>query len=288
MTKHKKVALLSMDVEDWYHLDYIEKKPSQLSMLDGFDHFISFVDEHNIPTTLFILTDLLPKLNSKLKNAMNNGHELALHGTSHKRPLEMTLSEFKNDCRKAINVFNENLSKIPLGYRAACFSLDRQRLDILKNNFHLSYDSSRMDFDLHPLYGSLNMNGFKRLTKCVYVKEKFSEFELPSIKFFGRTLPISGGGYLRILPWFIMSFLIKRYIRKNSFFSIYIHPFEMSVKKPPSINGIGILNTFRFKYNINKVPTKMKKLVSLLKKEGFEFMTHNQAQNYYHSINKKL
>ena len=67
MTKHKKVALLSMDVEDWYHLDYIEKKPSQLSMLDGFDHFISFVDEHNIPTTLFILTDLLPKLNSKLK-----------------------------------------------------------------------------------------------------------------------------------------------------------------------------------------------------------------------------
>ncbi len=288
MTKHKKVALLSMDVEDWYHLDYIKKKPSQLSMLDGFDHFISFVDEHNIPTTLFILTDLLPKLNSKLKNAMNNGHELALHGTSHKRPLKMTLSEFKNDCRKAINVFNENLSKIPLGYRAACFSLDRQRLDILKNNFHLSYDSSRMDFDLHPLYGSLNMNGFKRLTKCVYVKEEFSEFELPSIKFFGGALPISGGGYLRILPWFIMSFLIKRYIRKNSFFSIYIHPYEMSVKKPPSINGIGILNTFRFKYNINKVPTKMKKLVSLLKKEGFEFMTHNQAQNYYHSINKKL
>ena len=38
----KKYAVLSMDIEDWYHLDYIKettKSDRQYSMLDGFDNF---------------------------------------------------------------------------------------------------------------------------------------------------------------------------------------------------------------------------------------------------------
>ena len=289
MAPIKKIALLSIDVEEWFHLDYIEDRSSSFTMLDGLDRFVEFADNQNIPTTLFTLTDLLPKLNDSFKAAVLGGHEIALHGTSHKRPLEMSLDEFEVDCHEAMKSFHENFGYAPLGYRASCFSLDRDRMDILKNTFDFSYDASRMDFDTHPLYGSLDMTGFTKLVDGVYVENRdgFVEFELPTVKFLGKSLPISGGGYLRIFPWFLISFLVRRFIKNNPFFSIYIHPFEMSSVKPPVVKELGFLNNFRFKYNIKSVPKKMQKLVKMLKREGYEFMTYSQAQRYYRSIGKK-
>ena len=278
-----------MDVEEWFHLDYIKNRSSSFTMLDGLDRFVEFADNENIPATLFALTDLLPKLSTSFKSAITNGHEIALHGTSHKRPLEMSLDEFEADCRKGMRSFQKNLGFVPCGYRASCFSLDRDRMDILKNKFDFFYDASRIDFDAHPLYGSMDMTGFTKLAEGVYVEnhDGFVEFELPTVKFLGKSLPISGGGYLRIFPWFFLSFLIRRYIKNNPFFSIYIHPFEMSSVKPLPVPELGFLNNLRFKYNIKSVPAKMEKLIKLLKQEGYEFMTYSQAQNYYRSIGRK-
>ena len=289
MASIKKIALVSIDVEEWFHLDYIKDRSSSFSMLDGLSRFVAFADNENIPTTLFTLTDLLPRLSDSFKSAATSGHEIALHGTSHKRPLEMSLDEFEVDCLKGIKNFQENLGFVPSGYRASCFSLDRDRMDILKNKFDFSYDASRMDFDAHPLYGSLDMTGFTKLIDGIYVENQdgFVEFELPTVKFLGKSLPISGGGYLRIFPWFLTSFLVRRFIKNNPFFSIYIHPFEMSSVKPPVVKELGFLNSFRFKYNIKSVPKKMQKLVKMLKHEDFEFMTYSQAQNYYRSLGRK-
>jgi len=285
----KKIALVSIDVEEWFHLDYIKNRSSSFTMLDGLDRFVAFADNENIPATFFTLTDLLPKLTNLFKSAVTSGHEIALHGTSHMRPLEMSLDEFDVDCHKGMKSFQEHLGFVPCGYRASCFSLDRDRMDILKNKFGFSYDASRMDFDAHPLYGSLDMTGFTQLVSGVYVENRnsFVEFELPTVKFFGKNLPISGGGYLRIFPWFVISYLIRRFIKNNSFFSIYIHPFEMSSVKPPIVKELGFLNNFRFKYNIKSVPKKMQKLVKMLKEEGYEFMTYSQAQSYYSSSKNK-
>ena len=38
----------------------------------------------------------------------------------------------------------------------------------------------------------------------VYTYKNFTEFELPTERFLNKNIPISGGGYLRILPWFLL------------------------------------------------------------------------------------
>ena len=46
-----KVAVFGLDLEDWYHLDYIHnhnKKTAQFSMLDGFDNYINIFNNYNI------------------------------------------------------------------------------------------------------------------------------------------------------------------------------------------------------------------------------------------------
>mgnify|MGYP003705983851 CR=1 FL=1 len=276
----KKIALLSIDVEDVGHLDYMKAKVDY-SMLDGLDCFLDLAKRNNVPSTLFTLSDLALKAKGELKRAVEEGHEIALHGTSHKRPLEMTLEEFEADCVKGLDEINKHLGLTPVGYRASCFSLDRERLDILMNHLGFNYDSSRINFDTHPLYGTINMDGFTQVSEFLYRRNGFFEFEMPTISFLGRCLPISGGGYLRIFPWWLLSFYIKKYIRKNNLFSIYIHPFELSSLSPPAVRELDIKTRFRFKYNIKSVPRKLDKLVNLLKEEGFEFMTCTQAREFY-------
>ena len=280
----KKIALLSMDVEDWYHLDYITQRESDFSMMDGLDCFLELARKHEVPTTLFTLTEPLNKVKDKLVLAAQSGHEISLHGTEHKRPLQMSLDEFENDCMEGIKVIKEELGLVPSGYRAACFSLDRDRLNILKDIIGVQYDSSRINFDSHPLYGTIDMSGFEKKSECHYAYGKFSEFEMPTVDIFGYKLPISGGGYLRIFPWWLMSFLIKQYVRKHNLFSIYIHPFEMSSETPPKLAELDFKTNFRFKHNIKSVPYKMEKLIELLKSEGYEFMTYKEAHEYFLSL----
>ena len=128
----KKIALLTMDVEEWYHLDYISQKQSHISMLDGLDKFLELADIYNVPTTLFTLTGIMSQVKHRLNQAAKSGHEIALHGTEHKRPLLMKLEEFEEDCLEGIRVIKEELGIAVDGYRASCFSLDRDRLNILK------------------------------------------------------------------------------------------------------------------------------------------------------------
>jgi len=277
----KKIALLSIDVEEWYHLDYITQRDSDLSMMDGLDCFLELARKYEVPTTLFTLTDLLKQVKDKLVLAAQSGHEIALHGTEHKRPLQMSLDEFENDCLEGLKAIKEELGIVAAGYRASCFSLDRDRLNILKDKIGMQYDSSRINFDSHPLYGSIDMSGFEQKSECLYAREKFTEFEMPTVDILGKKLPISGGGYLRIFPWWFVSFLIKRYLRKHDLFSIYIHPFEMSSGIPPKVAELDNKTNFRFKYNIKSVPSKMEKLIELLKSEGYEFMTYKKAHEYF-------
>ena len=146
----KKIALLSMDVEEWYHLDYITQRESDLSMMDGLDCFLELAGKYHVPTTLFMLTELLKQVKDKLILAAQSGHEISLHGTEHKRPLQMSLDEFENDCLEGLKAIKEELGIVPAGYRASCFSLDRDRLNILKDKIGMQYDSSRINFDSHP------------------------------------------------------------------------------------------------------------------------------------------
>ena len=84
-----------------------------------------------------------------------------------KRPLQMSLDEFENDCMEGIKVIKEFFH---LFYRAACFSLDRE-LNILKDIIGVQYDS-RIGFDSYPSMGQLICPVLKKI--CHYVYGKFS------------------------------------------------------------------------------------------------------------------
>ena len=75
---------------------------------------------------------------------------------THVRPMTLDIEEFRLDLHRSRAIMKEINGKRGLGYRAPCFSLDRERLDIVRDT-GFAYDASRIEFGSHPLYGSIDM-----------------------------------------------------------------------------------------------------------------------------------
>ncbi len=268
-------AVLSMDVEDWYHLDYFSGLAPERSssMLDGLDVYLSLLERHSIRTTFFVLSELAEHLCGTLRAMAAAGHEIASHGVAHKRPLKMTVDEFADDLRQSKAMLESVVQQPVEGFRAPCFSMDRTRLKEVRNAGY-TYDSSRIDFTGHPLYGSLDVVDFRAETPGHFVQQGFHEFEVSTLPVFGKRLPVSGGGYLRIAPWAIMRPLIQTYLQSSQLYVLYIHPFELSPRPLPAVAAkLSFSQRLRFGVGRAGVARKLERLVRLLKHDGFSFVT---------------
>ncbi len=271
--EQNKYAVLSMDIEDWYHLDYFQGKKcdKNFSMLDGFYNYLELLDTYNIKTTFFVLSELIDQIREPLLIASKSGHEIACHGKTHTRPLLLSVENFRNEIYEAKNELSDLIGKEVIGYRAPCYSIDKERYDVIKD-LGFKYSSSRMNIPGHPLYENLNIDNYLQPILGVYNINNFYEFELSTNKFLRKSIAVSGGGWIRLFPWkFFMKPLINNYINKSSLYTLYIHPFELSNKKMPFVNDCSILTNFRAHKGLGSVNNKILELINLLNSFNYKF-----------------
>jgi len=275
-----KKVILSLDVEDWYHLDYFQRfecDESQ-SLLDGLDVYVDLLHELSLPSSFFVLGEIAETKIDYFKRLVELGHDVGSHGWDHRRPMTLSPKDFKTDLNRCSKAMREINGDSGFGYRAPCFSLDRERLNIVKE-LGFIYDSSRIDFGNHPLYGSIDMTGYNVEANYVYEKDGFIEFEVTTLPILGKNIPISGGGYLRLFPWTIMKQLVTRHLKKNDIYILYIHPFELSKLATPNVpNSTSSLTEFRFGHGRKQVVERLKTLVDLLRSNGYDFTTFKSLQ----------
>ena len=275
-----KKAVLTLDVEDWYHLDYFDRRECNTSnsLLDGVDVYLELLESLSVPSSFFVLGEIAERKIQFYKDLVRAGHDVGSHGWNHVRPMAMSIDEFRADLQRSLDLMKEINGERGFGYRAPCFSLDRERLDIVKDS-GFAYDSSRIDFGNHPLYGSIDMNGYDKLSDAVYRSGEFMEFEATTLSVLGKNIPISGGGYLRLFPWLLMKTLVSQYLKKNDLYVLYIHPFELSQLQVPAVpKSTSTLTKFRYSHGRNTVVDKITRLVDLLRSNGYSFTTFSEIQ----------
>jgi peptidoglycan/xylan/chitin deacetylase (PgdA/CDA1 family) len=267
----KRYAVLSMDVEDWYHLDYFNREQclTSSSLLDGLDRYLEILAREEIPSSFFVLGELAHTVVDRLRSQPDIG----VHGWSHRRPLTLSEQEFAGEINRTKQVLEEALGRAVEGHRAPCFSIDRTRLEIVKTA-GFTYDSSRIQFSSHPLYGTLDMSGFNAVRPWIFERDGFFEFEVSTVHYLRTTVPISGGGYLRLLPWTLMRHMLRRYLKQESLFVLYIHPFELSRKADPPLPAeTRWPSRVRFSRGRGSTEQRLLKLIALLREFGFTFAT---------------
>lgn len=274
----EKYAVLSMDVEDWYHLYYfLGKADGSYSMLDGFDHYVELLNRHNIKTTFFVLSELADNAKKQILYASSCGHEIACHGKTHVRPLDLSIEDFEAQLTEAKAKLEDITGKEVVGYRAPCYGIDNERYALVKKA-GFQYSSSKMDVPGHPLYGALDLGGFDQPIKGIYTKDGMTEFALSTQKFCGNHIAVSGGGWIRLLPWRpLMKPLIEKYLDASDCYTLYIHPFELSKKLMPQVPGTGLMTNIRARRGLGKVEGRIEQLIELIKAKGFAACTFSDV-----------
>lgn len=273
MSKNK-VAVLSMDVEDWYHLYYfLGKADNSYSMIDGFENYMELMNKHNIKTTFFVLSELADDIKQQLRYAVSCGHEIACHGKRHIRPIDMSCDEFRMEITDAKHKLEDIIGKEIKGYRAPCYGIDNERYKIIKDVGFI-YSSSKMNVKGHPLYGDLNLDEFNKVNDGIYTKNGMTEFALSTQKFIGKDIAVSGGGWIRLLPWqMFIKPLLNKYIMNSNTYFLYIHPFELSKREMPTVNNTGLLANLRARMGRNNVEKKIECIINMLQSNNYSFTT---------------
>lgn len=273
----KKYAVFTMDVEALSDTDCISASGLRVDVdiMDGLDEYLKILDRNGIKSTLFTVGDLADRIADRLRPYIQGGHRLALHSYEHIAPMAVPLEQFREKTRRAKEWMRELFDVDVVGFRAPCFSMDKARLDVLRELGFL-YDSSHLDYRPARHTVKLDLDSFRQLRGGIYRQGNFYEFGLSKEKVFGQPFPISGGGYVRISHWGFIKTLIQHHIHQNDYYVFYLHPFEMTKQKLPFLKGLKSYDQFYLKYGIGSYRRRIERIIQMLKKSGYEFVTFEQ------------
>lgn len=273
----KKYAVITMDVEDWYHTYFPDMDVDRRnSLLDGLDVALDIMDQKNIKGSFFVVGEIADKMANKIKKMDQNGHDIACHNWVHLRPVNMTVKEFKTQLLKAKETLEFILGHTIAGYRAPSFGIDDERFDIITEYF--SYDSSKIKSQKSAKYGVLNLSGFEEVFPCIHRKGNFTEFEVSTQKI-GSINMLLGGGYIRMLPWPFIKWMTGRYLKTRQLYVMYIHPIDLSPTPIPRVPGVSFDRYLRTHIGRSDMARRFKAIINMLEKKGYEFVTFEQLRN---------
>jgi len=275
--KVQKFAVLSMDVEDWYHTGYLRANECRrdVSLLDGLDLFVEVLQRQQIRGQFFVLSDLLQAQPRRFAALASGGHEIASHGRAHVPPTEMTVEEFRAEVAACQKIHKDVLGLPLLGFRATRFMLDRARLEILQQSgFH--YDSSLICRRMHS---DFDFSGFSVKSPQILHRGDFFEFRPANFSLAGFNWPVSGGGAMRILPWWLTALPLRWHARNLELYSFYIHPLDLSrAEFPPVPDKTTRLQRWRMNTGRMGMAQKFAKLIALLRDQGSQFTTYRDLR----------
>ena len=257
----------TIDVEDYYHVSALASAiprdtwgERESRVAASTDRILAMLDEKRIKGTFFVLGWVADKAPQLVKRIASLGHEVACHGYSHELIYRQTPAVFAEETRRSKTLL-EDLTGMPvIGYRAASFSItprSRWALDtLIEQGF--AYDSSIFPVR-HDRYG---MPGAARAPGFVHAPsgDRIAEFPMSTAAFGPLRVPVSGGGYFRLLPyWFTRTGLRSINEQEGLPFTFYLHPWEIDSEQPRVKTSL--VSRFRHYTNLSKCEGRLRRLL---------------------------
>ena len=148
------VAILSFDVDaETPLLAAGDKYTQHLSTMShqvygptiGVPRIIKMLERHGKPATFFVPGWTAEHYPDCMAAILESGHEIALHGYTHRSPCYISADEQRAELEKGLAALDKYGVK-PFGYRAPMWQTSKQTLEVLAE-YDLWYDSSLMDDD---------------------------------------------------------------------------------------------------------------------------------------------
>lgn len=230
-TSDRRVAL-SFDVECYYQVaakDFLGKAISPTDeVLTNTNWILDLLDKHGKKATFFFLGNVAERYPELVRRAVDEGHEIGVHGDVHDYVRDMDQAEFRAEIERGMTKIQAAGAKTIAGHRATAFSINRDNLwalDTLRD-LGIRYDSSIFPFH-GGRYGIADWPRFPGMTEA-----GIAEVPLSVVSIGGRKLPCMGGGYVRYFPFAFTRWCASRLHSEGLIPVCYFHPYEFESRKP--------------------------------------------------------
>ncbi len=213
--------ILTFDIEDWS----LEKRlwGNRKEIYTQYDKILEEIlqtlEENNSKATFFCLGLMAEDFPHIIRKIAEAGHEIGCHSHTHSWLNKMSDDEMREDTHSAICSLEDCVGKKVVSYRAPSFSIGESN----KKHFEILFDEGiRVDSSVFP--SSREIGGFSSFESMLPVTIEvggvtLKEFPISMVKSMGRRLVISGGGYFRIYP----EWVIRKWVKASPYTMFYFH-----------------------------------------------------------------
>lgn len=268
-------AVFSVDLEDYFHVEAFsrvvgrERWDSYSSRVEyNTCRLLDLLDDCDVRGTFFILGWVADRYPSLVRRIVQRGHEPACHSYWHRLVYTLTPDEFRRDTLLAKDHIEQAAGQTIRGYRAPSFSITRRSIwapQILVE-LGFSYDSSIFPVR-HDFYGipDAPRRPFRLLTDSGALTEfPMTTFRLGAT---GPNLPVGGGGYLRLFPYWYTQMGIQRAQLDDVPVVTYLHPWEIDPEQPRI--AAGLKSRIRHYTNLTRTEERVRRLQSMCSFSSF-------------------
>ena len=266
-TRPGQLNAFTVDVEDYFHVAALSSAVSrdswaarELRVENNTERLLGILDARGVRATFFVLGWLAEHCPRLVRRIAEAGHEIACHGYSHQLVYRQSPEEFRQETVRAKGFLEDLIGHAVVGYRAASFSITRESLwalDVLID-LEFRYDSSIFPIH-HDLYGLPGATPEPHRISAPSGRT-IAEFPMSAARFFGLQVPVSGGGYFRILPYWVTRAGLKQINeRRGRPFAFYLHPWELDPGQPRI--KVGAFSRFRHYTNLSRCEARLHRVL---------------------------
>lgn len=260
------VNAFTVDVEDYFQVAALKSAVSreswssrELRVERNTDRMLELLADRGTIATFFVLGWVAERAPALVRRIVGAGHEVACHGYSHELVYTQTPEEFIEETRRAKHCLEDLTGQPVHGYRAASFSVTRDSLwalDVLID-LGFTYDSSIFPIrhDRYGISGAAAQPGAVRAPS----RRTIVEFPMSTAQYLGVRIPVCGGGYFRIFPYWFTRGALRSINAAGTPFAFYVHPWEIDPEQPRL--DVGWFSRFRHYTNLGRCEARLQKLL---------------------------
>jgi len=194
---------------------------------------LELLDRRAVRATFFMLGWVAERCPSLVRHILDGGHEIGCHGYGHQMISRGDEKTFRRDVGRAKSILEDQTGTKIKGYRAPSYSITSKTLWALEvlGELGFEYDSSIFPVR-HDYYGIPDAPRFPHYQR-LRSGARLLEFPPSTLRAGATNFPVAGGGYLRLLPYRLTAWAIRRINQKeNQPAMVYLHPWEIDPGQP--------------------------------------------------------
>ena len=227
--------ILTFDIEEWFQIIYTsdthnENRWSSFeSRIEANVHrILLFLSTQSLPATFFVMGWIAKRYPNLCKSIHNAGYRIGFHSMDHQALDKFTPDSFRKDIRTGKDIIENITGQQVTYYRAPFFSLNsatRWAIPILMEE-GFTVDSSVFP---SPLYHAGKRSIFyNKPFRIIHDGKTLLEFPVNTYNLGGYPFVFSGGGFFRMLPYFMIKYMTQR----SNYVLTYFHPRDFDPAQP--------------------------------------------------------